>query len=56
MTGMDDDQILAMMGVGAMSIGGDDAAGDAVVERESAEMFGQQNDWITLVFIRAKGT
>ena len=54
MAGMDDDQVLAMMGMRPVPVGGDLAADLAVVERKGPEMLGDQDDRITLAFVGAK--
>ena len=54
MTGMNDDSVLTMMGVGFMTAGRDNTADSAVIKRKSAEMFGDQDDRIALFFIRAE--
>ncbi len=55
MAGMNDDQVLAVMGVRAVTVGGDNAAHQAVVEGEAVEVLGDQDDRIALALIRAEG-
>ncbi len=54
MAGLDDDEVLAMRGIGPVAIDGDLAADAAVVERKGAEMLCNQDDRIALAFVRAK--
>ena len=54
-TGLEDDQVFAVMGVRAMSIGGDLAANPPMVEGKGAEMLRQQDHRIALAFVRAEG-
>ena len=46
-----DDHVLAMVRVRTVSIGSDDAADTAMIEWKAAEVFGNQDNRITLVFI-----
>ena len=52
---LDDDEILAMMGMRPVAVEGDLAADQAVIEREGAEMLGHQHDRIALAFVRTEG-
>jgi len=54
--GVDDQQALTVFGKRAVAIGCDDSPAAPVVERESAEMFGQQDDGIALVLVGTEGT
>jgi len=51
---LDDNQILAMFGVGAVAIGCNNTANHAMVERKGTEVLGDQDNRIALVFIRAE--
>jgi hypothetical protein len=54
MARLNDDEILAVMGMRPMAVGGDLAANPAVVERKGLEMLGDQDDRIALALVRAK--
>jgi hypothetical protein len=51
---LNDDEILAVMGVRSMAVGGDLAANPAVIEWKGLEMLGNQDDRIALALVRAK--
>ncbi|MGO9006735.1 MAG: hypothetical protein ACLQIQ_09225 [Beijerinckiaceae bacterium] len=53
-TGLDDDQILTVMGMRAVPVRRDFAADPPMVEGESAEMLHQQNDRIALALVGAE--
>ena len=52
--GMNDDNVLTMMGVRPMTAGCDNTANPAMVKGKSPEMLGDQDDRIALVFVRAE--
>ena len=52
---LDDDQILAVMSMRPVAVGGDDTAYHSMVEREGAEVLGDQDDRIALAFVGAEG-
>ena len=52
--GVNDHEILAMVGVRRMAVGRDLAADATVVERECAEVLGDQDGWIALTLVGAK--
>ena len=54
MAGLNDRQVLAVVGVRAMAVGGHDAPHHAMVERERTKMFGDQNNGKALILIRTK--
>lgn len=53
--GLEDQQVLAMMGVRAVAVGCDLAADLAVVEGEGAEMLRQEDDGVALALVGAEG-
>ena len=55
MGGMDNQQILSMVCMRTVPVGCDNTSHSSVIKRKRAEMFGNENDGIPLVFIRAKG-
>jgi hypothetical protein len=55
MTGLNDDEVLAVMGMRAMPVGRHFAANPPMVEWERPEMLGKKNDRVALTFIGAKG-
>jgi hypothetical protein len=55
-TGLDDNQILSMLGVRTMSIGRHDSANSTVIKGENVKVLGYQYDWIPLTLVRAQGT
>ena len=54
MAGLNDDEVLAVMGMRPVAVGGDLAADPAVVEGKCAEMLGDQDDRIALAFVGAE--
>src|SRR5271166_484170 len=54
MRGLDDDEVLAMMGVGTVTVDRDLAADPAVIEGKGAEMLGDQHDRIALALVGAE--
>ena len=55
MAGLNNHHILAVFRMGSVAAGGDNPADTAMIERKSAEMFGNQNYGISLVLIRTEG-
>ncbi|WP_157860940.1 hypothetical protein [Bradyrhizobium viridifuturi] len=55
MAGLDQHQVLAVMGIRPMAVDRDLAADPSMVERKRSEMLGQQHDRIALALIGAKG-
>jgi hypothetical protein len=53
--GVDDQQALTVFGIRAVAIGCDDGPAAPVVERETAEMLGQQDDGVALVLVGTEG-
>ena len=54
MARLDDDEVLAMMGIGPVAVDRDLAADPAVVEGKGAEMLGEQDNGIALALVRAE--
>jgi hypothetical protein len=54
MTGLNDDRVTAMLGVRDMPVGGDDAANTPMVEREVAEVLGDQDDRVSPILVRTE--
>ena len=54
MAGLDDHQILAVVGGRAMPVSGDDAADPTMIEWKDAEVFGDQDNGITLILVRTE--
>ena len=52
---LDDHRVPAVVGVGGVAVGRDDAADPAVVEGEGTEVLGDQDDRVALVLVRAEG-
>ena len=52
--GMNDHHVPAVLGVGRVAVGGHDSADLAVIERKDAKVFGDQDDRIALVLVRAE--
>ncbi len=52
--GLDDHQILAVVGVSTMPVSGNDAADPTMIEREGAEVFGDQDSGLALIFVRTE--
>src|SRR6185437_13661533 len=53
-TGLDNDKVLAVIGVGTMAIDRNIAADPAVVERKGTEMLGDQDNRVALAFVGTK--
>ena len=51
MAGVDNYQVLAMMGMRPMTTGGNHSAYAAVIEGKGAKMLGDQNDGVTLALV-----
>ena len=56
MTRMDNHQIFSVVGVGTVSVSCDNPAYSSVIKWKGSKMFSNENDWVSLVFVRAKGS
>jgi hypothetical protein len=54
MGGLDDDEVLAVMGVGTVPVDGHLAADPAMIEGKRAKMLGDHHDRIALALVRAE--
>lgn len=55
MAGLQDEQVLAVVGMRSVPVRRHNAAGPAVIEQEGAEVLGQLDEGVALVLVRAEG-